>query len=178
MNTDPVTGEELDSNPPADETTTPAPVENTAEDLQAEVEKFKDLALRSRAEFDNYRKRAIREKEEAIRYANASLLEKLLPVLDNFELGLGVAKTSPESASIVEGLDMVRKQMEDFLRDQGVELLVTEGQAFDPNLHEAVGQEASAELEEGQIVRQLRKGYKIKDRLLRPSIVIVSKGAN
>lgn len=178
MNTDPVTGEELESAPPADETTASAPAENSEEALQAEVEKFKDLALRSRAEFDNYRKRAVREKEEAIRYANSSLLEKLLPVLDNFELGLGVAKNSPEGASIVEGLDMVRKQMDDFLRDHGVELLVTEGQAFDPNLHEAVGQEASETVEEGHIVRQLRKGYKIKERLLRPSIVIVSKGSN
>lgn len=145
--------------------------------LLAEVEKYKDAALRSRAEFDNYRKRVVREKEDAIRYANTSLFENLLPILDNFELGLGAAKTATDAAGIVQGLEMVRKQLEDFLRTSGVENIDATGQPFDPNFHEAVGQEASAEFPEGTVVRQLRRGFKLRDRLLRPASVVVSKGA-
>ncbi len=152
----------------------PAAVEE--KDPAAEIAKFKDLALRATADLDNYRKRAIREKEEAIRYANGALLEKLLPVLDNFELGLEAAKTAKDTASIVQGMAMVQKQLQDFLKDHGVETIAAEGAPFDPNHHEAVAQEASENVAEGHIVRQLRKGYKLKDRLLRASTVTVSKG--
>ena len=76
----------------------------SAESLAAELEKYKDAALRARADLDNYRKRVAREKEDAIRYANNSLLESLLPILDNFELGLDAAKNAPEAAGIVQGL--------------------------------------------------------------------------
>jgi molecular chaperone GrpE len=145
--------------------------------LQAEVEKYKDAALRARAEFDNYRKRVVREKEDAIRYANSSLFESLLPILDNFELGLGAAKNSADASGIVQGFEMVRKQLEDFLRSNGVEVVEALGREFDPNLHEAVGQEASADVAEGVVLRQLRRGFTLRDRLLRPSTVVVSKGA-
>lgn len=145
-------------------------------DSTAEVEKYKDMALRSRAELDNYRKRVIREKEDAIRYANTSLLESLLPILDNFELGLDAAKDAKDASGIVQGLEMVRKQLEDFLRAHGVEAVEAAGQEFDPNLHEAVAHEPHAEIPEGKITRQLRKGFKLKDRLIRPATVFVSKG--
>jgi molecular chaperone GrpE len=146
------------------------------EDLTAELEKYKDAALRARADLDNYRKRVAREKEDAIRYANNSLLESLLPILDNFELGLDAARNAPEAAGIVQGLQMVRKQLEDFLRDHGVEMVNAEGMPFDPTLHEAVAHEPDSNVEEGTVVRQLRKGFKLKDRLIRPATVIVSKG--
>ncbi len=148
----------------------------SAEDLAAEVDKYKDAALRSRADLDNYRKRVAREKEDAIRYANNSLLESLLPILDNFELGLDAAKNTPEAAGIIQGLQMVRKQLEDFLRDHGVEIVNAEGNHFDPNLHDAVAHEPSSDVAEGTVLRQLRKGFKLKDRLIRPASVIVSKG--
>ncbi len=169
MNTQP----DLD---PEEQATPEGETVETANDPAAEVEKFRDLALRSRAELDNYRKRVVREKEEAIRYANTSLLESLLPILDNFELGLSAARTSPEAAGIIQGLGMVRKQLEDFLRDHGVETLDAEGKDFDPNLHEAVAQEDSGEVPEGHVIRQLRRGFKLKDRLIRPATVVVSKG--
>lgn len=146
-------------------------------DLKAEVDKFKDLALRAQADLENYRKRAIREKEDAIRYANINLLEKLLPILDNFELGLNAARAATDPSSIVQGMAMVEKQLQDFLQSHGVELVPTEGEVFDPNRHEAVSHEHSHEIPEGHVVRQLRKGYKLKDRLLRASTVTVSKGA-
>ncbi|MFM8364448.1 MAG: nucleotide exchange factor GrpE [Verrucomicrobiota bacterium] len=146
-------------------------------DFEAEAAKLKDLALRAHADLDNFRKRALREKEEAIRYANNGLLERLLPVVDNFELGLDAAKSASDPASILQGMDMVRKQLLEFLRSNGLEEVPAEGEVFDPNRHDAVAQEFSTEIPEGQIIRQMRKGYKIKDRLVRASSVVVSKGA-
>jgi molecular chaperone GrpE len=145
-------------------------------DFEAEAAKLKDLALRARADLDNFRKRALREKEEAIRYANNGLLERLLPVIDNFELGLDAAKMAADTASILQGMSMVQKQLHDFLKNNGLEAVQAEGEAFDPNKHDAVSQEFSADIADGHVIRQVRKGYKIKDRLIRASSVIVSKG--
>ena len=157
----------------------PTPAAEPAEpiDHEAEAARFKDLALRAAADLDNYRKRAIREKEDAIRYANSALLEKLLPVLDNFELGLEAAKAAQNPTSIVQGMSMVEKQLKDFLTSNGVELIPAEGEIFDPTRHEAVAQEQSHHIPDGHVVRQMRKGYKLKDRILRASTVTVSKGA-
>lgn len=143
---------------------------------EEQVLKFRELALRAQADLDNYRKRMVREKEESIRYANASLLEKLLPVLDSFELGLQAARQVPEATAIVQGFAMVEKQLVDFLRECGVEAVNAVGADFDPNLHEAVSQQHNDEVEEGKVSHQIRRGYKLRDRLLRPSTVIVSKG--
>ena len=145
-------------------------------DFEAEAAKLKDLALRARADLDNFRKRALREKEEAIRYANNGLLERLLPVIDNFELGLDAAKMAADTASILQGMSMVQKQLHDILKNNGLEEVQAEGEAFDPNKHDAVSQEFSADIADGHVIRQVRKGYKIKDRLIRASSVIVSKG--
>jgi molecular chaperone GrpE len=144
--------------------------------MQNDVDRFKDLALRTQADFENFRKRAAREKEEAAKYANAAFLERLLPIFDSFELGLNVARSGAKDSPILAGMEMVAKQLEDFLLSVGVEPVQAEGKPFDPNLHEAVAQEASAEVPEGVIVRQLRKGFKLRDRLLRPATVMVSKG--
>jgi molecular chaperone GrpE len=146
-------------------------------DFEAEIAKLKDQALRSRADLDNFRKRALREKEDAIRYANISLLERLLPVVDNFELGLEAAKTVTDSSSILLGMSMVHKQLQEFLKNNDLEEINTEGELFDPNKHEAVSQEYNLNIPEGYIIKQVRKGYKIKDRLVRASSVVVSKGA-
>jgi molecular chaperone GrpE len=144
--------------------------------MQSDLDRFRDLALRSQADFENFRKRAAREKEDAVKYANASFLERLIPILDNFELGLNAARTGAENSPILAGMDMVARQLADFLLASGVEPVNGEGQTFDPNLHEAVAQEESATVAEGIVVRQLRRGYKLRDRLLRPATVVVSKG--
>ena len=163
-----------------EETPESAGVEETQESalsrMEGDLARFKDLALRSQADFDNYRKRAAREKEEAIRYANTSFLDRLIPIFDNFELGLAAAKTSGEASSILTGMDMIAKQLNDFLTETGVQPIDAAGQPFDPNQHEAVAQEESEEVPEGIVLRQLRRGYKLKERLLRAAIVIVSKG--
>jgi molecular chaperone GrpE len=144
--------------------------------LQGDMERFKDLALRSEADLQNFRKRAAREKEDALKYANSAFLERLIPILDNFDMGMAAARSDKNSA-ILTGLEMVAKQFQDFLTDTGVQPIEAVGQKFDPNLHEAIAQEASKDVPEGHVTKQVRKGYRLKDRLLRPANVIVSKGA-
>lgn len=144
--------------------------------LQADLDRFRDLALRSQADFDNYKKRAAREKEDATKYANASLLERLLPIVDNFELGLSAARAEGESSPIFSGMNLVFKQLNDFLADSGLKPIDAVGQKFDPNLHEAIAHEPSDKVGEGLVIRQTRRGYRFKDRLLRPSSVVVSSG--
>src|SRR4051812_19646697 len=144
--------------------------------LQADLDRFRDLAMRTQADFENYKKRCAREKEDAIKYANTSLLERLLPIIDNFELGLTAARGEGEQSPIYAGMNLVLKQINDFLTDNGLQPIEAVGQKFDPNLHEAIAHEPSDTVPENHIVRQTRRGYRFKDRLLRPSSVVVSSG--
>jgi molecular chaperone GrpE len=151
--------------------------ESRVAELQAELSKYKDAALRATADLDNYRKRVSRERDESIKFGNTAFLERLIPILDNFELGLQAARNAPEAAPILDGLAMVYKQLQDFLTNSGVETIDATGQTFDPNLHEALAQEENHQVPEGKVIRQMRKGYRLRDRLLRPANVVVSKGA-
>src|SRR5438552_11262357 len=144
--------------------------------LQADLDRFRDLALRSQADFENYKKRCAREKEEAIKYANKSLLEQLVAIVDNFELGLSAARGEGEDSPIYSGMRLVFKQLDDFLAENGLQPIEAIDRKFDPNLHEAIAHEPSEECPEGTVIRQTRRGYKFKDRLLRPSSVVVSSG--
>ena len=143
--------------------------------LQADLDRFRDLALRSQADFENYKKRAAREKEDAVKYANSSLLQRLVSILDNFELGLAAAKTESEQSPIYSGMVLVQKQLNDLLEENGLQAIEAEGKKFDPNLHEAIAHEPSESAEE-TVIRQARRGYRFKDRLLRPARVVVSSG--
>ena len=185
----PVT-ESAPENDPTSKTTAPEPIpaypratappdqneEDPTESLQEDLDRFRDLALRTQADFENYKKRAAREKEEGIKYANSSLLERLIAIVDNFELGLEAARAEGEGSPIFSGMSMVLKQLMDFLKDNGLQPIDATGQKFDPNLHEAIAHEASEEFPEGVVIRQTRRGYRMKDRLLRPSSVVVSSG--
>ena len=144
--------------------------------LTQEVDRWKDLAYRSQAELDNFRKRSAREAQETRAYANADLLRALFPIIDNFDMGLEAARVESEKSMIFMGMSMVNRQIQDFLRDSGVQEIEAQGKAFDPNVHEAVAQEANAEMAEGTVIRVTRRGYKLKDRMLRPASVIVSSG--
>ena len=155
---------------------TASPPQAEDESLQTDLDRFRDLALRSQADFENYKKRAAREKEEAIKYANSALLERLIPIVDNFELGLEAARGDGKHSAIFSGMSMVLKQLMDFLTEHGVQPIDATGQKFDPNLHEAIAHEPSDEVSEGVIIRQTRRGYRMKDRLLRPSSVVVASG--
>jgi molecular chaperone GrpE len=145
--------------------------------LQADLDRFRDLAMRSQADFENYKRRCAREKEEAIKYANTSLLEKLISIVDHFELGLEAARSEGgEESPIYSGMSLVLKQLQDFLAENGLQPIEAVGQKFDPNLHEAIAHEPSNEVPEELVIRQTRRGYRLKDRLLRPSAVVVSSG--
>jgi molecular chaperone GrpE len=144
--------------------------------LENERDKWKDLALRVQADFDNFRKRTAREVTEIRRFAASALLEDLLPVLDNFDLGLMAARQAGENSPIAMGMAMVRRQLDDFLTSQGVKEIPTDGERFDPTRHDAVATEADATIPEGIILRVARKGYFLHDRVLRAPSVVVSSG--
>jgi molecular chaperone GrpE len=143
----------------------------------AKADEYRNQLLRTAADLDNYKKRAAREKQETIKYANEPLLGKLIPVLDNFEMALAAASsTRADSAdSLQQGVNMIQQQLKQVMADAGLEEINATGQAFDPNFHEAVSQQESAEVPEGHVLQQLRKGYKLRDRLLRPATVVVAK---
>jgi molecular chaperone GrpE len=171
--------EEMNSSVQAKQPSTAAAGDADSDDamagLQADLDRFRDLALRSQADFENYKKRAAREKEDAMKYANSSLLQRLVSILDNFELGLEAAKTESERSPIYSGMVLVQKQLNDLLEENGLQAIEAEDKKFDPNLHEAIAHEPS-ETPEGTVIRQARRGYRFKDRLLRPARVVVSSG--
>jgi molecular chaperone GrpE len=133
--------------------------------------------LRATADFENFKKRAARERQDASRFANESLVQKLIPVLDNFEMALTAAQSAQGGnvESLQAGVAMILQQLKVALTDAGVEEVDAAGKPFDPNLHEAVSQTETADVPEGNVVQQLRKGYKLRDRLLRPATVVVAK---
>lgn len=152
------------------------PDEAAPDPVRDELERWRELAVRSQADFDNYRKRMAREMSEMAQYSNMSLLQGLLPILDNFDMGLQAAKAEGDGSVIFQGMAMVKKQLEDFLRDCGVEAVEATGKPFDPSQHEAIQQVASDEIPEGHVVHEMRRGYRLNHRLLRAANVTVSTG--
>jgi len=155
---------------------TPAQIE----DLKAQATKAAehwDRLVRTTADFDNYKKRAARERQEAVKFANESLMQKLLPVLDNFEAALAAVQSggADASGSLLTGVTMIQQQLRSALTEAGLEEIEAHGKLFDPNLHEAVSQAESEEHPEGHVMQQLRKGYRVRERLLRPATVIVAR---
>jgi len=136
-----------------------------------------DRLLRQTADFENFKKRAARERQDAVKFANEGLIAKLLPVLDNFEMALAAAQTAPADGvkSLQAGVTMILQQMRQTLIEAGLEEIDALGKPFDPNFHEAVSQQEAADVPEGQVVQQLRRGYKLRERLLRPASVVVAR---
>ena len=145
----------------------------TLTEAQEAIAELNERIVRLTADFDNFRKRAQREKDEARQFANQGLLEKLLPVLDNFEMALTAVKDA--DPSVRDGVQMILDQLLGVLKESGVEPVDAMGQPFDPNLHEALSQEETSEVEEGTVVQQVQRGYKLNDRLVRPARVVVAK---
>lgn len=145
----------------------------TLTEAQEAIAELNERIVRLTADFDNFRKRAQREKDEARQFANQGLLEKLLPVLDNFEMALTAVKDA--DPSVRDGVQMILDQLLGVLKESGVEPVDAMGQPFDPNLHEALSQEETTEVEEGTVVQQVQCGYKLNDRLVRPARVVVAK---
>jgi molecular chaperone GrpE len=153
---------------------------NELKERAAKADENWDRLLRTTADFDNFKKRAAREKQEAIKFANENLLQKLIPVLDSLDMALAAAQATQAEAgqSLQAGFSMVAQQLKSALVDAGLEEVDAAGKPFDPNLHEAVSQKETANVPEGQVIQQLRKGYKLRERLLRPAGVIVAKHPN
>lgn len=138
-----------------------------------------DEMLRVKAEAENFRKRMNREKEQYCKYATESILEDILPVIDNLELAAEHGRKVEDCKDIVQGVDMTIKIFMDTLKKHGLEPVeIVEGQEFDPTWHEAMAEEEREDMESGNVVQIMQKGYKLKDRLLRPARVIVSKNKN
>lgn len=137
--------------------------------MKRELEEYKQAYLQLRADFENYKKRSARHFEEVGEFAKSELLKRLLPIVDNFERAL-----SFENNPYAEGMQMIYRQLVDFLAKEGVERMETVGKKFDPNLHEAVGW-VESEDEEGTIVEETLAGYTYKGKLLRPARVKVAK---
>ena len=163
----------------------PVAAELTPEQLEelktraARADEHWDRLLRTAADLENFKKRAARERIEAAQAAAAALIQKILPVLDHFEMAQTATQTAEVPpggiASLQAGVAMIQQQLKNTLAESGLEEIDASGKPFDPMWHEAVSQQETADVPEGHVVQQLRKGYKLRDRLLRPATVIVAK---
>jgi molecular chaperone GrpE len=148
--------------------------------LVAEVEKYKDIALRAEAEMQNLRRRAVRDVQNAHKYGIERLLQNLLPVLDSLEKAVEVseAAASDDDDPQLEGIRLCSKLFVDVLTREGVEALDPLGEPFDPNLHEALSMIENPDLEPNSVMTVIQKGYRLNERLVRPAKVMVSKSAS
>ena len=142
-------------------------------EARQQIDELNERVVRLTADYDNFRKRAQRDKIEARQFANQGILEKLLPVLDNFEMAIIAVKDA--DPSVRDGVQMIYDQLLGVLKTEGVEPVDAVGQQFDPNMHEAISQEESDEVEEGKVINQIQRGFILNDRLVRPARVIVAK---
>ncbi|MFC1571730.1 nucleotide exchange factor GrpE [Candidatus Margulisiibacteriota bacterium] len=141
------------------------------ETLKHQIEEFKNKYLRVLADFENYKKISAREKQQFAQFANETLIMELLPVVDGFSRAMKVAGLSED---MNKGLALIKKQLEDVLKKHGAEEIEASGKPFDPNFHEAILQQEH-DGPEGMIIEEAQKGYKLKGKVIRPSMVIVSK---
>ncbi|MCG7383195.1 nucleotide exchange factor GrpE [Paenibacillus sp. ACRRY] len=142
--------------------------------LKAEVEETQQRFVRAQADFDNFRRRTQKEKEELAKYASMKLVTELVPVIDNFERAMATVPEGTESESFSKGIQMIFRQLETVLNNEGLTAMDTVGQPFNPEFHQAIMQVESDEYEEGTVVEEVQKGYMLKDKVLRPAMVKVS----
>jgi len=144
-----------------------------SESLRAERDALLDRLARLQAEFDNARKRAAREQQEFREFAAADVIRTILPILDSFERALKTA--SGESGDFRNGIELIYRQLQDALQKMGVQAIPAVGQVFDPRVHEAIEMVDTTEVEDHHVLEELQRGYKYKDRLLRPAMVRVAR---
>lgn len=168
-----ISPQETDSGPDA-ESSASASLEEQLAATRLERDESRDQFLRAQAELENYRRRTQRELAEERRYAALPIVRDLLPVIDNFQRALDAARNSEQAADLVEGLDLVIRQLAETLSRHGAAPIAADGEPFDPNLHEAVQQMPSADQPPMTVLQELERGYVLHDRVVRPSRVIVS----
>ncbi|WP_077618862.1 nucleotide exchange factor GrpE [Bacillus sinesaloumensis] len=144
-------------------------------ELEAKLEEAENRILRQVADFENFKRRARLDQETAATYRAQSLVSDLLPALDNFERALQIEATNDQSKSIIQGVEMVYRSIIDALNKEGVEAIEAVGTQFDPNVHQAVMQVSEPDSEPNVVLEEFQKGYKLKDRVLRPSMVKVNE---
>nr|WP_278186131.1 nucleotide exchange factor GrpE [Bacillus timonensis] len=144
-------------------------------ELEAKLEEAENRILRQVADFENFKRRARLDQETAATYRAQSLVSDLLPALDNFERALEVEATNEQAKSIMQGVEMVYRSIIDALKKEGVETIESVGKQFDPNVHQAVMQVSEPDAESNVVLEEFQKGYKLKDRVLRPSMVKVNE---
>ena len=169
---------QVDAQPPEVEQSEASVAEATDQDrlheLQVRVDSLEDQLLRARAEAQNIQKRAVGERNEAIRFANAELMRLLIPVLEDFDRTIDAAESGPP-ASILEGIRLVHANLMKALSDFGLEPIDAKGEPFDPAIHEAISILPTDQVPPGRVMEQVTRGYKLRDRVLRPARVVVSK---
>ncbi|WP_139994321.1 nucleotide exchange factor GrpE [Paenibacillus paridis] len=143
-------------------------------ELVKQAEESQQRLLRAQADFDNFRRRTLKEKEELGQYASMKLIGQLLPVVDNFERAVAAASVNGDFESLAKGVDMIFRQLEQTLEQEGLKAMNVVGEPFNPDFHQAIMQVDSDEHEEGIIVEEVQKGYILKDKVLRPAMVKVS----
>jgi molecular chaperone GrpE len=167
----------LDASQDASEAEEPcATDESEIQRLERELATAHDAALRSHAELDNYRKRSFRELEEQRKYAGLPLMRDLLPVLDNLDRAIQAAEQSDSSSGLLEGVSMVAQHLHSVLDQHACKRIEAKGSAFDPNLHEAIGQLHCSDIPAGSVAEVTTVGYELHGRVVRPSQVFVSLG--
>ncbi|MBI2874748.1 MAG: nucleotide exchange factor GrpE [Firmicutes bacterium] len=142
-----------------------------------EAEEYLTLLRRSRADLENFRRRSQQERSELMLYAAVPVMGKLLPVLDNLERAIEAARGTGESGPLCEGVELILRQLADLLKEEGLEPLDPVGQTFDPQFHEAVEQADSEEHADGTILKELQRGYRLRGKILRPSLVRVARNS-
>jgi molecular chaperone GrpE len=147
-------------------------------ELRAEKDRLEARLIRLQADFDNFRKRTLRERQEALSYGHELVVKDLLPVVDNLERAIehASASTGADFEGMLQGVELVRRELLSVLAKHGVSTIEAEGEVFDPNLHEALAQMEDEKVPAGRVGRMLQKGYRLRDRLLRPARVMVSRG--
>ncbi len=144
------------------------------ERLQAQLEESQNKLLRTLADMENMRRRFRKEQEDLAKFASLKVIESLLPALDNFERALAVDKEQLTVDSLLQGVNMVYRQMVQVFEQEGLTPIEASGKAFDPNLHQAVMQVDDPSFESGVVVEELQKGYQFKERVIRPAMVKVN----
>lgn len=160
----------------ADAESVPSAVRAKLDEAYGKRDELQNKYLRAVADLDNLRKRLDKERRETAERTRSNLLGDVLPALDAFRLGLEDARKREEAKGVVEGFAMALTQLENVFGEHGLSVVDPTGEPFDHNLHEAIGHEASEQVEEGIVLNTVRVGYKLGDRLLRAASVIISKG--
>ncbi|WP_263596935.1 nucleotide exchange factor GrpE [Metabacillus idriensis] len=145
------------------------------DELEAKLSETENRMYRVQADLDNFRRRARLDLEAAQKYRSQNLITEILPALDNFERALKIDTDDEKTQSLLQGMDMVYRQLVQALQNEGIEAIQAEGQPFDPHLHQAVMQVEDDQYESNVVIEEFQKGYKLKDRIIRPAMVKVNQ---